>query len=214
LLDQLLFRKLVPHDHPQGGTPEHKLPWLIITAVTKLSFHKFFNKIIMVWAKSEYCSPQVVKTIRSHAGEENNEEMWTLLASVSNYLPLKSTSFVLDYFEENCQTNSEVGTYTLQQVLKVLSNCIKDIPSSRAESLQERLLKPIKKIAVSAQLISPMMDVVTLLSYKMTDSEEEGQKAIEEWVEPILTSCDDYLKSVLFDASSEKLDNEGEESLF
>ena len=49
-----------------------------------------------------------MKVICSHIGKENNEEMWTLLASLSNYLTVSNATFAVDYFEEKCQTGSEV----------------------------------------------------------------------------------------------------------
>lgn len=212
-IDQLLFRRLVPYNHPLRGTPDHKLPWLIMSTITKLSFHKFFNKALMMWSKSEYNRPQVVRVVRSYLGTEYNEEMWTLLASLSNYIVVTDAGFVVDYFEEKCQTVSKVGSYTLQQVLKVLSNSIKHIPGNRGEALHERLLHPVTGFNVGAQLISPMMDTLTLLTYSMHGDEEKGLKALEKWVAPILKSCDDHLKSVLFEKSV-PIDAEGEEKLF
>ncbi|XP_068227070.1 condensin-2 complex subunit D3-L-like [Palaemon carinicauda] len=212
-IDLLLFRRLVPYNHPQRGTPEHRLPWLIVSRVTKLSFHKFFNKALMMWSKSEYNRPQVVKVVRSYVGTEYNEEMWTLLAALSNYIVVTDAAFVVDYFEEKCQSRSMVGSYTLQQVLKVLSNSIKHIPGHRGEALHERLLHPVVSFSVGSQLISAMMDTLTLLTYSMHGDEEKGLKALEKWVGPILKACDDYLKSVLFEKSI-PADAEGEEKLF
>ena len=40
-----------------------------------------------------------------------------------------------------------------------------------------------------------------------------GQKEIEKWVTPILKSCDDYLKNILFEKSV-SVDAEEEEKLF
>ncbi|XP_066945116.1 condensin-2 complex subunit D3-L-like [Macrobrachium rosenbergii] len=214
LLDQLVFRRLVPYSERQEETLDQKLPWVIVATVTKLSFHKFFNKAVMIWSKSEYKRPQIVKVVRTHMGKGHNEEMWTLLASLSNYLTVTDAAFVVNYFEEQCQEGSKVGSYTLQQVLKVLSNSIKNIPNNRGEALHERLLRPITHFNVGAQLISPMMDTLTLLTYSMHGNEEEGLAALEKWVAPILKSCDDHLASVLFHQSLSRLDAEGEEKLF
>ncbi|XP_064083333.1 LOW QUALITY PROTEIN: condensin-2 complex subunit D3-L-like [Macrobrachium nipponense] len=214
LLDQLVFRRLVPYSERQEETPDQKLPWVIVATVTKLSFHKFFNKAVMIWAKSEYKRPQIVKVVRTHMSKEHNEEMWTLLASLSNYLTVTDAAFVVNYFEEQCQEGSKVGSYTLQQVLKVLSNSIKNIPNDRAEALHDRLLRPITHFNVGAQLISPMMDTLTLLTYSMHGNEEEGLVALEKWVAPILKSCDDHLASILFQHSLSSLDAEEEEKLF
>ncbi|XP_068212187.1 condensin-2 complex subunit D3-L [Palaemon carinicauda] len=213
-LDQLVFRRLVPYSQHNEESPEQKLPWVIISTITKLSFHKFFNKTLMIWAKSELKRPQIVKIVCTHMGKEHNEEMWTLLASMSNYMTISDAGFVVNYFEEQCQDGSTVGSYTLQQVLKVLSNSIKNIPRSRGELLHERLLRPITSFSIGGQLISSMMDTLTLLTYSMHGDEVEGLVALEKWVEPILKSCDDYLASVLFEQSQSSLDAEGEEKLF
>lgn len=68
-----------------------------------------------------------------------------------------------------------MGAYTLQQVLKVLSNSIKHVPNDRAEALQKQLLEPVNNFLVGVELISSMMDTVTLLSYKLHGDEAEGR---------------------------------------
>ena len=57
----------------------------------------------------------------------------------------------------------------------MLSNSIKNIPGDRADALQERLLLPITKFSIGAQLISPMMDTITLLTYSLHGDEEAGE---------------------------------------
>lgn len=213
VLHQLLFNCLMVHGHPQSDTPENKLPWRILSIITKHSYHKFFKKALHVWSKSVYLRPQIITVARSHIGKEYNEEAWTLLALISNYVTVKDATFAVDYFEEHCQVNSEVGSYTLLQVLKVLSNSIKHIPGNRAEALQEQLLAPITNFSVGAELISHMMDTITLLSYSLHGDDAEGQKAIEKWAAPILKTCDEHLKYVLFENSG-PLDSIGEEKLF
>lgn len=69
-----------------------------------------------------------------------------------------------------------MGSYTLLQVLKVLMNSIKHVPGDRAEALQQQLLKPITNFCVGAELISTMMDTVTLLSYSLHGDDTEGMK--------------------------------------
>ncbi|XP_042229630.1 condensin-2 complex subunit D3-like isoform X2 [Homarus americanus] len=213
VLDQLLFRNLLVHGHPQSGTPENKLPWLILGAIIKRSFHKFFNKALVMWSKSEFVKPKVIKLVRSHIGKENNEEAWTLLALLSTYITVKDATFAVDYFEEHCQVNSEVGSYTLLQVLKVLNNSIKHVPGDRAEALQQQLLEPITSFSVGAELISHMMDTITLLSYSLHGDDVEGQKAIEKWAAPLLKNCDEHLKHILFERAK-PLNSVGEEKLF
>nr|XP_045590344.1 condensin-2 complex subunit D3-like [Procambarus clarkii] len=213
VLDQLLFKRLLVHGHPQSETSENRLPWRILSIITKHSFHKFFNKALLMWSKSEYLRPQVMSIARTHIGKENNEEVWTLLALISNYVTVKDATFAVDYFEEQCQINSEVGSYTLLQVLKVLSNSIKHIPGNRAEALQQQLLEPLTNFSVGAELISHMMDTITLLSYSLHGDNMEGQKVIEKWAAPILKACDEHLKYVLFE-KAEPLDSVGEEILF
>ncbi|XP_042861506.1 condensin-2 complex subunit D3-like [Penaeus japonicus] len=213
VLDQLLFKPMLPHDHPKGNLPENKLPWHVLSGITKHSFHKFFNKAIMMWSKTEYVKPQIASIARSHIGKEYNEEVWTLLALLSNHITVKNIAFAVDYFEEHCQGESQVGAYTLQQVLKVLSNSIKHVPNDRAEALQKKLLEPVNNFSFGVELISSMMDTITLLSYKLHGDEAEGQKAIEKWVAPLLKMCDDHLKHILFE-KTDPLDKEGEELLF
>ena len=50
----------------------------------------------------------MIGILKTHIGHENNEQAWTLLALVSQYLTLKDASFALDYFETNCNVDSEV----------------------------------------------------------------------------------------------------------
>ncbi|ROT83248.1 putative condensin-2 complex subunit D3 [Penaeus vannamei] len=213
VLDQLLFKPMLPHDHPKGNLPESKLPWHVLSGITKHSFHKFFNKAIMMWSKTEYVRPQIASIARTHIGNKYNEEVWTLLALLSNHITVKNIAFAVDYFEEHCQGESQVGAYTLQQVLKVLSNSIKHVPNDRAEALQKQLLEPVNNFLVGVELISSMMDTVTLLSYKLHGDEAEGQKDIEKWVAPLLKMCDDHLKHILFE-KTDPIDKEGEELLF
>ncbi|XP_071518098.1 condensin-2 complex subunit D3-like isoform X2 [Panulirus ornatus] len=213
VLHQLLLKRLLVHGHPQSETPENKLPWCILKIITKHSYHKFFNKALLLWSKSEYLRPQVMDVSRTHIGKENNEEVWTLLALISNYVTVKDATFAVDYFEEHFQVNSTVGSYTLLQVLKVLINSIKHVPGDRAEALQQQLLKPITNFCVGAELISSVMDTITLLSYSLHGDDTEGQKAIEKWASPILKACDEHLKYVLFE-KADPLDKAGEEMLF
>ncbi|XP_045592017.2 condensin-2 complex subunit D3-L [Procambarus clarkii] len=213
VLDQLVFRRLLVHGHPESDTPENKLPWLILGVITKHSHHKFFSKALLMWSKSEYLRLPVMNIARTHIGKENNEEVWTLLALITNYVTLKDATFAVDYFEEHCQVNSEVGSYTLLQVLKVLSNSIKHVPGDRAEPLQQQLLEPITSFSVGAELISHIIDTITLLSYSLHGDDAKGQDAIEKWAAPLLKACDEHLKYILFE-KAEPLDEDGEERLF
>lgn len=56
----------------------------------------------------------------------------------------------------------------------MLCNSIKHVPMDRAESLQQQLLQPVCSFAIGAELISSMMDTITLLSYRLHGEEEEG----------------------------------------
>ncbi|KAK3873393.1 hypothetical protein Pcinc_021594 [Petrolisthes cinctipes] len=213
IVDQVMLRRMVVEGHPQGNTPAAKLPWRILTTLTKCTFHKFLNKVLQMWSKSELMSPYILTTVKTHIGHENDEEAWTLLALLSAYMTIEDAGFALDYFEQHCQGISEIGSYTLLQVLRVVCNSIRHVPGDRAESLQQQLLRPVSSFTVGAELISSMMDTVTLLSYTLHGEEEKGQKAIEKWAAPLLTACDDHLKLVLFE-TSDPLDKKGEEKLF
>lgn len=69
----------------------------------------------------------------------------------------------------------QVGSYTLLQVLKVLSNSMKHVPGDRAEDLHQQLLAPISSFSVGAELIAPMVDTVTLLTYSLHGDDVEGE---------------------------------------
>lgn len=69
----------------------------------------------------------------------------------------------------------QVGSYTLLQVLKVLSNSIKHVPGDRAEDLQRQLLSPISSFSVGVELISSMMDTITLLTYSLHGDDIDGE---------------------------------------
>lgn len=92
-----------------------------------------------------------------------------------------------------------MGAYTLQQVLKVLSNSIKHVPNDRAEALQKKLLEPVNNFSFGVELISSMMDTITLLSYKLHGDEAEGKL--------IKTKCDSdvSLLYIIFSVKFEKL---------
>ncbi|MPC33874.1 hypothetical protein E2C01_027241 [Portunus trituberculatus] len=69
--------------------------------------------------------------------------------------------------EETMAPSSPVGSYTLLQVLKVLSNSMKHVPADRAEDLHHQLVIPLSSFSVGTELISSMMDTVTLLTYTL-----------------------------------------------
>ena len=68
----------------------------------------------------------------------------------------------------------QVGSYTLQQVLKVISNSVKHIPGSRLEPLREQMFKPVQDFSVKAELISSLIDAITLLTQLLEGDDEKG----------------------------------------
>lgn len=68
-----------------------------------------------------------------------------------------------------------MGSYTLLQVLKVLGNSMKHVPCDRAEDLHHQLLLPLSSFSVGAELISSMIDTVTLLTYSLHGDDVEGE---------------------------------------
>ena len=60
-------------------------------------------------------------------------------------------------------------------MLKVLSNSMKHVPPTRAEDLHQQLLLPLSSFSVGAELISSMMDTVTLLTYSLHGDDIESE---------------------------------------
>lgn len=54
------------------------------------------------------CRQNVITTIKTHIGTENNSAAWYLLASLSEFIKIKDPQFVLDYFYENVLNNQQV----------------------------------------------------------------------------------------------------------
>lgn len=81
----------------------------------KVTRHQSFlyHTLIIVYSNSVtplcfWFSPQVVNIVKSHIGQEHNEEAWTLLAMLSGYITIKNVTFAVDYFEQHCQNPEEV----------------------------------------------------------------------------------------------------------
>ncbi|XP_076054806.1 condensin-2 complex subunit D3-L-like isoform X2 [Oratosquilla oratoria] len=234
VLDQLLFSRLTPYHKYQPTSAAQQLPWRILETITKETFHKFFKKGVMLWTKSELVRQNIMKMVYTHVGHENNESAWMLLGIMSHHLPIRDTSFILDYYEQHMKDGVEVGMHTMQQVFYVLCNSIKYVPGERLLPLQEDLIDVIAHFKVEAELISPIVDVITLLSYAMDGDDENGyctpphmdmlredaqlayagQKAIVGWAGPILKSCDEYLKQVLFATKQTVVTETLEEKMF
>ncbi|XP_076046564.1 chromosome associated protein D3 [Oratosquilla oratoria] len=214
VLDQLLFSRLLPYHKYEPSVAAQQLPWLILENINKQNYHKFFKKAVMLWTKSELVRKNMPKMVYTHVGYTNNDAAWMLLGIVSQYLPIKDTDFILDYYEQHTRKGVEVGTYAMQQVLFVLCNSIKYVPENRLLPLQKQLLDAIAQFRVEAELISPIVDIITLLSYTMDGEDENGHKAIVGWAGPILKSCDEYLKQLLFASEQTDVTEAIEEKMF
>lgn len=73
------------------------------------------------------CRPQIASIARTHIGNKYNEEVWTLLALLSNHITVKNIAFAVDYFEEHCQGESQVNDTSNVSVNLHLSAFGKDI---------------------------------------------------------------------------------------
>uniref|UniRef100_A0A2P2I5C0 Condensin-2 complex subunit D3-like n=1 Tax=Hirondellea gigas TaxID=1518452 RepID=A0A2P2I5C0_9CRUS len=192
----------------------NELPWLLLSTITKLSFHKFLNKTISVWSKSSMVKPELVEIAKSHIGGEHNEQTWLLLSVLSHCLTVDNTVFAVSYYHHYCSRVDEVGWLTLQQVVRVLCNSVKSIPVASCQQLAEVLLLPLKDVSVGAGLMPPIMDLLTLINNRLHGDEEPGQAALEEWVSPLLKECDEYLQTTLFTSQHDTLSPQQEEELF
>lgn len=69
-----------------------------------------------------------------------------------------------------------MGWYTLQLVLRTLSNCITIVPPAACEDLQVALLAPLERGGAGAGLISPSMDLLALINDRLHGEEKEGDQ--------------------------------------
>ncbi|KAF2366658.1 Condensin complex subunit 1 C-terminal [Trinorchestia longiramus] len=197
MLHQVLLGRLMMSGR-RDSEETNSLPWLLLSTVTRLSYHKFLNKAISVWGTGPMAKPGIIAVAKSHIGGDHNEQAWLLLSLLSHCLNVTDATFAVQYYRDNCQRDKEVGWCCLQQVMRVLCNSIKSIDAVECVELQELLLQPVLEVAVGATLMPSIMDLLALINTKLHGEEADGQTAMKAWVGPMLVACDEHLQRILF----------------
>ena len=203
--NHLILSRLMPSSSC-SSEESNKLPWLLLSITAKLSHQKFLKKVVYAWGKSSMAKNHVIEVAKSHINGEYNDESWMLMSVLSHSLSFNSAQFAVDYLKENCDQATDCGWYTLQHVLKVLSNSIQSVSVTACDELYPLLLKPLEKASIDTSLIPSFTDLLTLVTLKQNSKDKgtdgfAGERAVENWARQLLSLSDSHLQQVIFSNS-------------
>ncbi|XP_013421008.1 condensin-2 complex subunit D3-like, partial [Lingula anatina] len=130
IVQDILLNNIVPYH--RSTEPEHKMAWSILGIMAGnegVDLRRFLQRACQHLSRQGQLKASVVSVLQTHIGTENNAGVWMLLAEMAPHLGKFNSSFVLDYWDTNMSSATEVDFSTMGRVLTVLGCLAKHLPS-------------------------------------------------------------------------------------
>lgn len=196
LLEETMLQNVLPYQ--EEGNGRQFLTWKLLKIIAvpeNVGFRRYFQKACHHWGKGGSVPSNIIRSIRSHVGTENNEAAWFLLSELASYLPKFNTDFLLEYW--NIHAKQEKPTASSQGVLIRVITVLRRVAKNMTVDTAVGLLDDLKNMVSQFNLPPDLTSSVIMTINKIAEIGEALKANVSDWFGDILRKCDQYLSSII-----------------
>ncbi|RZF40131.1 hypothetical protein LSTR_LSTR014414 [Laodelphax striatellus] len=201
VLEGVILKNIVSFDRMDNA--HHNLPWIILDIVEDLKLQKLFNFACHKWMLGGVIKPHLLKNIISHVGTYHNNAAWFVLATISEYMSIKDTDFMLEYFHKNIHNATEVDNYCSQLVIETIFLNWTQFSDADLLHLCSEMLNSLNHFTAPLPLISRYMDLcnritehatLTIEKHEAGQAQQIARTRVQEWAGKLIDSAERFLE--------------------
>ncbi|XP_013791345.1 condensin-2 complex subunit D3-like, partial [Limulus polyphemus] len=192
----LLLEKIVSKTEES----HREMAWKILDDVASTEYQdmqRYLQKAVQKLGKQGKIKSSMVNLIKAQLNGSRDGTVWLILVFLSLCFEVKNPEFVLEYWEQCCESREPVSLSTMQRVLYVIGNWAKHMPLSKLQAIKEDLASQLQQFSSPPELIATGVETFNKICLVLTDV--EGEKVIRTWSQKVLKLCDVYLSSIILE---------------